>query len=98
MSIAVFITGLAISPGMIAANTVVEHLAPPKMLTEAFSWIGSALATGAAVGSVAAGIVLDEIGLRGGQSVGIVGGILSGLVLIIWARYLRAERPPEPVV
>jgi MFS family permease len=98
MSVAVFITGLAISPGMIAANTVVEHLAPPKMLTEAFSWIGSALATGAAVGSVAAGVVLDEIGLRGGQSVGIVGGILSGLVLIIWARHLRAERPPEPVV
>jgi MFS family permease len=98
MSVAVFITGLAISPGMIAANTVVEHLAPPKMLTEAFSWIGSALATGAAVGSVAAGVVLDEIGLRGGQSVGIVGGILSGLVLIIWARHLRAERPPEPVL
>jgi MFS family permease len=98
MSVAVFITGLAISPGMIAANTVVEHLAPPKMLTEAFSWIGSALATGAAFGSIVAGVVLDEIGIRGGQSVGIVGGVLSALVLIIWAKHLRAERPPEPVV
>ena len=98
MSIAVFITGLAISPGMIAANTVVEHLAPPKMLTEAFSWIGSALATGAAFGAIVAGVVLDEIGVRGGQSVGIVGGLLSGLVVIIWAKHLRAERPPEPVV
>jgi MFS family permease len=98
MSVAVFITGLAISPGMIAANTVVEHLAPPKMLTEAFSWIGSALATGAAFGSVVAGVVLDEVGVRGGQSIGMVGGLLSGLVVIIWARHLRAERPPEPVV
>lgn len=96
MSLAVFITGLAISPGMIAANTVVEHLAPPKMLTEAFSWIGSALATGAAFGSIVAGVVLDEIGVRGGQSVGVVGGLLSGLVVIIWAKHLRAERPPEP--
>lgn len=98
MLVAVFITGLAISPGMIAANTVVEHLAPPKMLTEAFSWIGSALATGAAFGSIVAGVVLDEIGVRGGQSIGIFGGLLSGLVVIIWAKHLRSERPPEPVV
>lgn len=97
MSLAVFITGLAISPGMIAANTVVEHLSPPKMLTEAFSWISSALATGAAFGFIVTGIVLDEVGVRGGQSVGMIGGLLSALVVIIWAKHLRAERPPEPV-
>lgn len=97
MLVAVFITGLAISPGMIAANTVVEHLSPPKMLTEAFSWIGSALATGAAFGSIVAGVVLDEIGVRAGQSIGIFGGLLSGLVVIIWAKHLRSERPPDPV-
>ena len=98
MLVAVFITGLAISPGMIAANTVVEHLSPPRMLTEAFSWIGSALATGAALGSIVAGVVLDEIGVRGGQSIGIFGGLLSGLVVIIWAKHLRSERPPDPVL
>lgn len=98
MSLAVLVTGLAISPGMIAANTVVEHLAPPKMLTEAFSWLGSALATGAAFGSIVAGVVLDEVGMRGGQAIGVVGGVLSALVVIIWARHLRAERPPEPIV
>lgn len=97
MSLAVFVTGLAISPGMIAANTVVEHLSPPKMLTEAFSWISSALATGAAFGFIVTGIVLDEVGVRGGQSVGMIGGLLSALVVIIWAKHLRAERPPEPV-
>jgi MFS family permease len=91
MGIAVFVTGLAISPGMIAANTVVEHLAPPKMLTEAFSWIGSALSTGAAVGSVVAGVVLDEISVRGGQAIGIFGGGLAALVVIVWAKYLRAD-------
>lgn len=96
MSLAVFVTGLAISPGLIAANTVVEHLAPPKMLTEAFSWIGSALASGAALGFVMTGLVLDEIGLRGGQAVGLAGGLLSVLVVVIWARHLKAERPREP--
>ncbi|HWV22912.1 MAG TPA: MFS transporter [Thermomicrobiales bacterium] len=97
MSLAVFITGLAISPGMIAANTVVEHLSPPKMLTEAFSWLGSAIATGAAGGSIIAGFVLDHIGIRGGQAVGVVGGVLTSLVVLIWAKHLRGERPPETV-
>jgi len=97
MSLAVLVTGLAISPGMIAANTVVEHLAPPNMLTEAFSWLGSALATGAAFGSIVAGVVLDEVGMRGGQAIGMVGGLLSALVVIIWAKHLRAERPPESI-
>jgi MFS family permease len=91
MGLSVFIAGLAISPGMIAANTVVEHLAPPRMLTEAFSWIGSAIATGAAVGSIVAGVVLDEIGVRGGQAIGLFGGGLAALVVIVWAKYLRAD-------
>ncbi len=97
MAIAVFVTGFGISPAMIAANTVVENLSPPKMLTEAFSWLGSAIASGAALGSIVAGYVLDEIGVRAGQSLGLIGGILSALVVIVWAKYLRQERPPEPV-
>lgn len=97
MSLAVFITGLAISPGLIAANTAVENLAPPKMLTEAFSWLGSAIATGAAGGSIIAGVVLDHVGIRGGQAVGLFGGLLTSLVVLLWAKHLRGERPPEPV-
>lgn len=97
MAAAVFITGLAISPGMIAASTVVEHLAPPKMLTEAFSWIGSALATGAAVGSIVAGVVLDEIGVQGGQAIGLAGGALAVLVLMVWSRHLKADVPPHHI-
>ena len=97
MGLSVFVAGLAISPGMIAANTVVEHLAPRKMLTEAFSWIGSALSTGAAVGSIIAGVVLDDIGVRGGQAIGLFGGLLSGLVVIVWARHLRTPPHPHPI-
>jgi MFS family permease len=61
------------------------------MLTEAFSWIGSAIATGAAVGSIVAGVVLDEVGVRGGQAIGLFGGGLAALVVIVWAKYLRAD-------
>lgn len=94
MSVAVFITGVAISPSMIAANTLVEHVAPPKKLTEAFSWIGSAIATGAAFGSVIAGVMLDEFGIRGGQAVSLIGGLLSVVVVMVWARYLKTEPAP----
>lgn len=94
MSVAVFITGVAISPSMIAANTLVEHVAPPKKLTEAFSWVGSAIATGAAFGSVIAGVMLDEFGIRGGQAVSLIGGLLSVVVVMVWARHLKADPTP----
>lgn len=97
MAIAVFVTGVAISPSMIAANTLIEHVAPPKKLTEAFSWIGSAIATGMAFGSIIAGVMLDEFGVRGGQSVTLIGGLLSVLVVIIWARHLKTDSRPVHV-
>lgn len=95
MSLAALLTGVAIAPAMISANTVIENLAPPKMLTEAFAWLSSAVATGAAMGVVIAGQVLDHIGVRGGQAIGLFGGILTSLVVLIWAKYLRAERSAD---
>ena len=97
MTAAIFVTGLSISPAMIATNGVVETLSPPKRLTEAFTWVGSALATGAALGSLLIGVVLDELGLRSGQSVGVMGSVISLLIIVLLRRYLVADRPPTRV-
>lgn len=97
MTAAIFITGLAISPALIAINGVVEDVSPPRKLTEAFTWIGSSLATGAAFGSLIIGVVLDELGLRTGQSVGVIGSIISLVIIYAFARHLVGTRRPVRV-
>lgn len=98
MAMAVFITGLAISPGMIVSNLFVEQIAPPNKLTEAFAWLGSAMATGAAIGSIIAGYLVDDIGIRGAQWSVVAGGVACGLIVTFGWKLLRApETEPIPV-
>ncbi len=91
MALAVFVTGLAISPGMIVSNLFVEQISPANKLTEAFAWLGSAMATGAAVGSIVAGYLVDEWGVRAGQWSAVVGGIACGLIATLGWKVLVAR-------
>ena len=97
MAMAVFITGLAISPGMIVSNLFVEHIAPPTKMTEAFAWLGSAMATGAALGSIIAGYLVDQVGIRGAQWSVVAGGVACGLIVTFGWKLLRSPEP-EPML
>lgn len=97
MAMAVFITGLAISPGMIVSNLFVEQIAPPTKLTEAFAWLGSAMATGAAFGSIIAGYLVDEVGIRGAQWSVVAGGVACGLIVTFGWKLLRSPES-KPVL
>ncbi|WCE40605.1 MFS transporter [Brevibacterium sp. BDJS002] len=55
-----FLVGSTIAPSLIGANSVVEQLAPPRRLTEAFAWLGTSLAFGVAFGSAIAGNIIDS--------------------------------------
>lgn len=92
MALAVFVTGLAISPGMIIANSFAEQIAPPRKLTETFAWLGSSMATGAAIGSILAGRFVDEVGIRGGQWTAVVGGLACGIIVTLGWRWFTVER------
>lgn len=96
MAVAVFITGLAISPGMIVGNLFVEQIAPPSKLTEAFAWLGSAMATGAAIGSIIAGYLVDEVGIVGAQWSAVAGGVACGLIVTFGWKLLRSPET-EPI-
>ncbi len=96
MAVAVFLTGIGIAPTMIAANSVVEGLAERNRLNEAFAWLSSAVASGVAIGSIVAGVVIDEIGTRGGQAVGVVAGGLAAVVVVIGANTLQGRRRTRP--
>ncbi|MCO5218271.1 MAG: MFS transporter [Thermomicrobiales bacterium] len=91
MAAAVFVCGLAISPGLIVSNLFVEQVAPQHKLTEAFAWLGSAMATGAAVGSIVAGYLIDEIGVRAGQWSAVAGGLICGLIATLGWKVLVTE-------
>jgi MFS family permease len=95
MAVAVFLTGIGIAPTMIAANSVVERLAERTRLNEAFAWLSSAVASGVAIGSVISGVVIDELGPRGGQAVGVVAGTIAASVVLLGAGALRAGKRPR---
>jgi len=60
--ITVVISGCAISPTLIAANSFMREIVPPKRLTEAFSFIGAAISIGITLGSVISGWLVNHFG------------------------------------
>ncbi len=61
-------SGLAVSPMLISAFSLIERQAPPNRQTEAMAWLTSAISVGTAVGSAAVGQIIDTTGARGGYA------------------------------
>lgn len=62
MVIAVAVFGFAMSPSLITSFTLVEKLVPREIVTEGFTWVGTAVGLGVAVGAAASGILVDNYG------------------------------------
>ncbi len=90
----VVLAGLAVSPSLISAFTLAEVLVPRAVVTEAFTWIGTALAIGVALGASVAGKVVDVEGANRAFLVATVGAAVAGLVVAAFQRLLvvPAER------
>jgi MFS family permease len=58
----VVLAGSAVSPSLISSFTLAELLVPRAVITEAFTWIGTALGLGVAVGGSIAGKIVDLYG------------------------------------
>jgi MFS family permease len=57
-----FLAGVSLAPALATAFTLVDSLAPRGTVTEAFAWLVTAMALGAAAGSAIAGIAGDLAG------------------------------------
>ncbi|MCI2238494.1 hypothetical protein MO973_17325 [Paenibacillus sp. TRM 82003] len=57
---ALFVTGLFISPNLIAAQHLVDDLVPAHRMGEAQAWLTTAITAGAAIGNAVAGAVLEH--------------------------------------
>ena len=94
----VVLAGLAVSPSLISAFTLAEVLVPRAVVTEAFTWIGTALAIGVALGASVAGKVVDVVGANAAFLVGTTAAAVAALTVMAFQRLLvvPAEHTGQP--
>ncbi|MET9428053.1 MULTISPECIES: MFS transporter [unclassified Streptomyces] len=93
LAVALFVAGLAIAPTMVTTMALVEAHVPRSKLTEGMSWTGTGLAVGVALGSSAAGWVVDAHGAAAGYAVPGIAGVLAAAVAFLGYRRLRRPVP-----
>ena len=79
----VVLAGVAVSPSLISAFTLAEVLVPRSAVTEAFTWIGTALALGVAIGASAAGKIVDAAGANASFLVATVAAGLAAIAVAV---------------
>ena len=86
--VALFVTGLFISPNLIAAQHLVDDLAPRHRLAEAQAWLSTAITAGAAIGNALAGAVLEhrtaQVSLAAAASAVLVAAVVALLAQRRW--------------
>ncbi|MFD2092876.1 MFS transporter [Blastococcus deserti] len=96
----VVVAGLAVSPSLISSFTLAEVLVPRAAVTEAFTWIGTALGLGVAVGSSVAGKIVDASGANTAFVVATVAAAIAAVVVALSQRFLHvpAEHASAPAL
>ncbi|MGO4836809.1 MFS transporter, partial [Rhizobiaceae sp. 2RAB30] len=74
LALALFASGIAISPTFITAFSLVERLVTPAKLTEGITWVTTGIGIGMAIGSFVSGWVIDSFGASNGFWVSVVAG------------------------
>ncbi|MFE9254156.1 MFS transporter [Streptomyces sp. NPDC006879] len=91
LAVALFAAGLAVAPTMITTMALIEAHVPREQLTEGMTWTSTGLAVGVALGSSAAGWVIDAAGAKSGYVVSVAAGATAAAVA--FAGYRRLTRP-----
>ncbi|TFV52031.1 MFS transporter [Blastococcus sp. TF02A_35] len=96
----VVIAGIAVSPSLISSFTLAELLVPRSAVTEAFTWIGTALGLGVALGASVAGKIVDVWGANTAFVVATASAGVAALVVLAFQRLLHvpAEHVSEPAL
>jgi MFS family permease len=96
----VVLAGVAVSPSLISSFTLAEVLVPRAAVTEAFTWIGTALGLGVAVGASVAGKIVDVSGANMSFLVATVAAALAAITVAAFQPLLRipAEHATEPAL
>jgi predicted MFS family arabinose efflux permease len=87
----VIVAGVAVSPSLISSFTLAEVLVPRAAVTEAFTWIGTALGLGVAIGASVAGKIVD---VSGANAAFLVATVAAGVAAVVVAAFQRLLRVP----
>src|ERR687896_1736125 len=83
MILLAFLAGVSLAPTLATAFTLVDALAPRGTVTEAFAWLVTAMALGAATGSALAGIAGDAAGPHAAFACAGVSGLLALAICLL---------------
>ncbi|MER8830636.1 MFS transporter [Mesorhizobium sp. M0938] len=91
LALAVFVSGVAISPTFITAFGLIERRVPEAMLTEGVTWVMTGIGIGMALGSFAAGWVVDAFGAQSGFLVSVAAGAIALVIVLAGQRSLATR-------
>jgi MFS family permease len=96
----VVLAGIAVSPSLISSFTLAELLVPRSAVTEAFTWIGTALGLGVALGAGLSGKLVDVFGANSAFSVATAAAGLAAVTVTVFRSTLRvpAEHVGSPLL
>jgi MFS family permease len=96
----VVLAGVAVSPSLISSFTLAELLVPRAAVTEAFTWIGTALGLGVAIGASVAGKIVDVYGANTAFLVAVIAAAMGAVVVAVFQRLLHvpAEHAASPAL
>jgi MFS family permease len=92
LTVAIYLSGLAIAPTLIAGFSLLEQQARPGRRTEAMSWLSSGISVGVALGASVAGFIIDADGPRAGYVFAAACGAASAVTGLLGLRRLRSGR------
>jgi MFS family permease len=95
LAIALFASGLAISPTFITAFGLIERLVPASRLTEGVTWVMTGIGIGMALGSAASGLVIDAFGAGSGFWVSVVSGAIALTTALLGQKVLLIPAAPH---
>jgi MFS family permease len=93
MILLAFLAGVSLAPTLATAFTLVDTLAPRGTVTEAFAWLVTAMALGAAMGSALAGIAGDAAGPHAAFACAGVSGLLALAICLLGRPTMLSAEP-----
>ncbi len=97
LALAIFLSGVAVSPTFITAFGLIERRVPPGLLTEGVTWVMTGIGIGMAFGAFLTGWVVDSFGPRSGFLISVAAASSALLLVALAQRSLGGGRPVPDV-